>query len=164
MRTRRILLVLLIVACSRDEAPHVEPATATGTAAQPDTGPAAVVRAYVDAFNAKDLDAMIAKVAPDLVWMQLSGDSLEVGGRSADAFRQLLAGYVREVPAARSELQELHALGPWVTAHDQTRWNIDPASGDGQSSIAVYEVRSERIQRIWYYPAEPLRSNQPPER
>jgi enamine deaminase RidA (YjgF/YER057c/UK114 family) len=130
-------------------------AAAPAAPAARDTSPAAVIRAYVAAFNAKDLDAMMAHVAPGMVWLNVNGDSVSVGGRGVDAFRRLLAGYFREVPNARSELLDLRALGPWVTAHERTRWSLPTTGAGGQSSVVVYEVRGGRVQRAWYYPAEP---------
>jgi ketosteroid isomerase-like protein len=102
-------LVIAIVGASATDAQAVFPAVPQ------DTIPVAVVRAYVEAFNAGDLDSMMARVAPDMVWLHVSGDSLVVDGRGADAFRRLLDRYFREVPSARSELREVSALGPWVT-------------------------------------------------
>ncbi|MBK8246641.1 MAG: nuclear transport factor 2 family protein [Gemmatimonadetes bacterium] len=113
------------------------------------------MNAYVAAFNAKDLDAMMAHVSPGLVWLNVGGDSATLGGRGVDAFRRLLAGYFREVPTARSELLVVRATGPWVTTHERTRWSAPPAGAGGQSSVVVYEVRAGLVQRAWYYPAEP---------
>lgn len=120
-----------------------------------DTSPSAVVRAYVAAFNAKELDVMMAHVAPGMVWLNVAGDSATVGGRGAEAFRRLLASYFREVPTAQSELLEVRALGPWVTTHERTRWSTASSGAGGQSSVVVYEVRAGLVQRAWYYPAEP---------
>lgn len=121
-----------------------------------DTTPISVVRAYVAAFNAKDLDAMMTMVASEFVWMSVSGDSLTDVGRGVDAFRQLIAGYFRAVPSARSELRTIDATGPWVTTHERTRWDAAPAEVGGQSSLVVYEVRDGRIRRAWFYPSLPL--------
>jgi hypothetical protein len=130
-------------------------AQASAAVAPRDTNPVAVVRAYVAAFNAKDLDAMMAQVSPTMVWLNVEGDSVTVGGRGADAFRRLLASYFREVPNAQSELLDLRALGPWVTTQERTRWSTPSDGAGGQSSVVVYEVRAGRVQRAWYYPAEP---------
>jgi hypothetical protein len=106
----------------------------------------------VDAFNAKDLDAMMARVAPDVVWMNVVGDSVAVGGRGVEAFRRLLTGYVRDVPSARAELLEVIALGPWGTTHDRTRWSASPSGAGGQLVVVVYKLRAGVVRRIWYYP------------
>ena len=146
------LLVLLAFPVGRTAAVGAQPA-ARGPR---DTTPVAVVREYVAAFNAKDLGAMMGKVASDVVWMSVSGDSLTDVGRGVDAFRQLIAGYFRAVPSARSELITIDATGPWVTTHERTRWEASPGGVGGQTSLVVYEVRSGLIRRAWFYPSLPL--------
>lgn len=131
------------------------PAQPVALVAPRDTSPIAVVRAYVAAFNAKDLDAMMAHVSPGMVWLNVAGDSVTLGGRGVDAFQRLLARYVRAVPTAQSELLAVRALGPWVTTHERTRWSAPTAGAGGQSSVVVYEVRAGLVHRVWYFPAEP---------
>lgn len=147
----RATTILMMVVLGATDAP----AQAVAVVAPRDTNPSAVVRAYVAAFNAKDLDAMMAHVSPGMVWLNVEGDSVTLGGRGADAFQRLLAGYFREVPTARSELLEVRALGPWVTTHERTRWSAPTPGAGGQSSVVVYEVRAGLVHRVWFYPAEP---------
>lgn len=121
-----------------------------------DTAPISVVRAYVSAFNAKDLDAMTRVVASDVVWMSVTGDSLTDVGRGIDAFRQMIAGYFRAVRSARSELRQIDATGPWVTTHERTRWDASSSDVGGQTSLVVYEVRDRLIRHAWFYPSLPV--------
>ncbi len=122
------LLVLLAFPVGRTAAAGAQRAVLSPR----DTTPISVVREYVAAFNAKDLDAMIRVVASDIVWMSVSGDSLTDVGRGVDAFRRMIAGYFRAVPSARSELSKIDATGPWVTTHERTRWEASPAGVGGQ--------------------------------
>lgn len=148
IRATTILMMLVLGATDA-------PAQAVALDAPRDTSPIAVVRAYVAAFNAKDLDAMMAHVSPGMVWLNVAGDSTTLGGRGVDAFQGLLAGYFREVPSAQSELLAVRSMGPWVTTHERTRWSTPTAGAGGQSSVVVYEVRAGLVHRAWYYPAEP---------
>lgn len=99
---------------------------------------------------------MLRVVACEFVWMGVSGDSQTDVGRGIDAFRQLIAGYYRAVPSARSELRKIDATGPWVTTHERTRWDAAPGEVSGQTSLVVYEVRDGLIQRAFFYPSLPL--------
>lgn len=147
-----VLLLLLALPLGRT-------AAALGPRAAPsprDTTPISVVREYVTAFNAKDLDAMMGRVASDVVWMSVSGDSLTDVAHGVDAFRRLIAGYFGAVPSARSELVAIDATGPWVTTHERTRWDASPTTVAGQTSLVVYEVRDGLIRRAWFYPSLPL--------
>ena len=143
------LPVLLAVTVGRTATAGAQRAVASPR----DTTPIAVVREYVAAFNAKDLDAMMRVVASELVWMSVSGDSLTDVGRGVDAFRRMIAGYFRAVPSARSELRTIDATGPWVTTHERTRWDASPSGVGGQTSLVVYEVRDGLIRHAWFYPS-----------
>ena len=149
-RGRLILLGLLLL--GRTTAAGAQRAVITPR----DTTPISVVREYVAAFNAKDLDAMMQMVASDVVWMSVAGDSLTDKGRGIDAFRQLIAGYFRAVPSARSELRKVDATGPWVTTHERTRWDASSSGVGGQTSLVVYEVRDRLIRHAWFYPSLPV--------
>jgi len=151
MRTRFLLVLLALPVGSAATVGAQQ-----GTPSPRDTTPIAVVREYVAAFNAKNLDAMMGAVARDFVWMSVSGDSLTDVGRGVDAFRQLIAGYFGAVPSARSELLKVDATGPWVTTHERTRWDAAPGEVGGQSSLVVYEVRDGRLRRAWFYPSLPV--------
>jgi hypothetical protein len=148
IRTTTILMMLVLGATGAS-------AQTVASVAPRDTNPIAVVRAYVAAFNAKNLDAMMARVSPELVWLNVTGDSTTIGGRGVDAFRRLLDGYFREVPSSKSELMDVRATGPWVTTHERTRWNAPTGGVGGQASVVVYEVRGGLVRRVWFYPAEP---------
>ena len=149
-RVRFVLLLIVILG-------HSTAAAAQRVVSSPrDTTPISVVREYVTAFNAKDLDAMLMAVARDVVWMSVAGDSLTDVGRGIDAFRQMIAGYFRAVPSARSELIEIDATGPWVTTHERTRWDASSSGVSGQTSLVVYEVRDRLIRRAWFYPSLPV--------
>lgn len=149
-RGRLILLAILLFG-------HTAAAGAQRVVHSPrDTMPISVVREYVAAFNAKDLDAMMRVVASDVVWMSVAGDSLTDVGRGIDAFRQMISGYFRAVPSARSELRTIDATGPWVTTHERTRWDASSSGVGGQTSLVVYEVRDRLIRHAWFYPSLPV--------
>ncbi len=148
---RGCLFLLVILLLGRPAA-----AGAQRTVISPrDTTPISVVREYVAAFNAKDLDAMMRVVAREMVWMSVAGDSLTDVGRGIDAFRRMIAAYFRAVPSARSELTKIDATGPWVTTHERTRWEPPRSGVGGQTSLVVYDVRDGLIRHAWFYPSLP---------
>lgn len=153
VRWRLVLLVILLLG-------HTAAAGAQRARRSPrDTTPISVVREYVAAFNAKELDAMMRVVAREVVWMSVAGDSLTDVGRGVDAFRRMIAGYFRAVPTARSELIKIDATGPWVTTHERTRWEASSSGVGGQTSLVVYEVRDGQIRHAWFYPSLPVRAS-----
>lgn len=117
----------------------------------PDTSAAAVVRAYIDAYNAHDVEGVIALLAPDFTWLSVVSDSVQVEARGQAALRTQLLEYFRAIPTARSELDVLSVVGPWVSARERAHW-VAAAGPRSQASLSVYEVRAGRLRRVWYYP------------
>lgn len=128
-------------------------AQGTGAAPpKPDTSAASVVRAYIDAYNSHDIEKVLSFLAADFVWLSITADSVSVEARGVAAIRTQLAQYFRTIPTSRSELEEVSALGPWVSARERAHW-VGANGPRSQASLSVYEVRGGRLQRVWYYPA-----------
>jgi hypothetical protein len=143
-----LLVGMLLLAGARDMCAQVSPAPPS----RRDTTAGAVVQAYVRAYNAHDVDAVLSFLAPDFVWLSASGDSLTVEARGSAMVRTQLTGYFGQLPSARSELEALTVLGPWVSATERAHWT-GSAGPRSQAALSVYEVRGGLIQRVWYYPS-----------
>jgi hypothetical protein len=116
-----------------------------------DTSAATVVRAYIDAYNAHDIEKVLSFLAPDFVWLSISADSVAVEARGVAAIRAQLVEYFRAIPTARSTLEELSVLGPWVSARERAHW-VSASGPRSQASLSVYEVRGNQLRRVWYFP------------
>jgi hypothetical protein len=146
--SRALLAGTLLLAGARD----LRAQQATGMEVSRDTSAAAVVRAYLQAYNAHDIDAVLSFLAPEFVWLSAAGDSLTVEARGSAMVRAQLTDYFRQLPSARSELEALTALGPWVAATERAHW-AGSAGPRSQAALSVYEVRGGLIRRVWYYPS-----------
>ena len=110
-----------------------------------------VVEAFVAAYNRHDVAAMLELVDTGFVWLSLVGDSVQVETRGRDALKGGMESYFRSIPTARSTLESISSLGPWVSVRERAHWRT--ASGArSQAAMSVYEVRERRLRRVWYYP------------
>lgn len=115
-------------------------------------GALAVVEAQFQAFNRHDAAALAAGVAPDFVWLSVSGDSVAVEVRGRAEFERGMAAYFAEFPDVRSAMENAVVNGRFVAFRERVRWT--GKNGErSQSSLAVYEVEDGLIRRVWYYPA-----------
>lgn len=149
MSARRLVFIVGLLCLPTNEA-HAQ-SDAVPVAA-PDATALAVVRAYIAAYNAHDVDGVIRLLSADFTWLSLSGDSLSVEVRGASAVRSSLIRYFQDFPSAMSEIDGATALGPWVTLRERARWQ-DTAGPRSQAAISVYEVCAGLLRRVWYYPA-----------
>jgi putative hydrolase of HD superfamily len=111
------------------------------------TSPLAVVQAQLDAFNAKDIDALMRSYAPDAEQFALHGERLAQGH-----------GELRPRYIARFTEPDLHArllsrtvMGNIVTDLELITRNFPEGVGTLEM-LCIYEVVDGRIQRASFAP------------
>jgi len=111
------------------------------------TSALSVAEELVEAFNRHDPEAMAQQVATDfeLYYVDEAGASaLATKGR--DQLIEQMKGYFESQPSVKSTVLASIDGPVYVSFREQIV--------GGQSSLAVYEIRDQLIQRVWYYPAE----------
>lgn len=111
------------------------------------TQPLAVVQAQLDAFNAKDIDALMRTYAPDAEQFALHGERLAKGQEE-----------IRPRYVARFTEPDLHArllsrtvMGKFVTDLELITRNFPEGVGTLEM-LCIYEVENGRIQRASFAP------------
>lgn len=123
---------------------------AGGTAAPVD--PLDRVRSLMRAFNLHDAEAMATHFTDDVQWFQIDGQEITVEATGVEQVRKAMADYFEAVPSARSVMEESMVSGRYVIFRERAFW--EPSGRRTESSLAVYEMRGDRIHRVWYFPAE----------
>lgn len=109
------------------------------------SGPEAVVQRQLDAYNARDIDALMATYADDAELMEHPAKLLARGAKE-----------VRERQAARLREPNLHAalvnrMGMGNIVIDQEKVTRTFPEGTGRIElIAMYEVRAGKIAKAWF--------------
>ena len=104
--------------------------------------PAAVVQAQLDAYNAKDIDALMATYAPDAQQFTLHGPLLAAGH---DAIRPRYVARFAE-PDLHARLLSRTVLGNIVTDLEVVTRNFPEGKGSVEM-LCIYEVVEGRIAR-----------------
>lgn len=116
------------------------------------------VEAYARAFDARDLDALLALTHEDVEWSSLTGDRVAVETRGREALRASLEAYFRACPSCSASLEWVEGAGSRVAALEHASY--DTAEGRRtQQSLSVYEFEDGLVRRVIYFPSEPV----PPE-
>ena len=108
----------------------------------PTFDPAAVVQAQLDAYNAKDIDALMATYAPDAQQFTLHGPLL-AGGH--DSIRPRYETRFAE-PALHARLLSRTVIGNIVTDLEVVTRNFPEGKGSVEM-LCIYEVVDGRIAR-----------------
>lgn len=119
----------------------------------PDNDEHAIISAYTEAYNDRDVAAMSALMHPDIQWLAIEGDKVEIyADGKADLIAQM-TDYVASPAATTSSLGTPIADGPYLAVRETARWSQTDGTPAEQSALAVYEISGGLILRVWYYPA-----------
>jgi len=123
----------------------VAPVGETGSA-----GPYAIVEAYYQAVNRRDLLVLPAYVAPDVRWYSVIDGEwlLEVDSREdlAEAFETYFARF----PQTGARIEDWLRVGDSIAVRERTTWS-DGATNGGGERLGVFEVADGRIVRVTYF-------------
>lgn len=113
----------------------------------------AIVKAYVDAYNADDAEAMGELMHPDIEWLSVSGSSVEIVTSGKQELVSELRTSFNGKSTATSTLSGIGQTGGFVSTIETVSWMGVDNKDKSQSSLAVYEITDEGlIRRVWYYP------------
>jgi hypothetical protein len=107
--------------------------------------PATVVQRQLDAYNAKDLEALLATYAPDARQFELHGGLLAEGhAQMRERMRVRLAE-----PDLHAELLSRVAMGRIVVDHERVTRNFPEGKGT-MEMVCIYEVDGRLIRKATF--------------
>ena len=118
-------------------------------AAADDCGP---IPAFVEAFNAQDLDRMVALLHPKAGWHYLQGGEVFSEARGQAAIRASMEHYFRDHVDTRSAIGPCQRNGPFISTVETASWG-PPDDRRSQSAMAVYRLKDDLIREVYYFPA-----------
>ncbi len=112
-----------------------------------------LVRDFVAAFNARELDSMLSMVNEKVQWLNLNGSNVSVEAEGKSALRETMERYFQSCPTCKSSLEWIQTAGGRVTAMERATWSTKTGAR-AQRSLSVYEFSDGKILRVYYFPAE----------
>ncbi|MGD1019938.1 MAG: nuclear transport factor 2 family protein [Verrucomicrobiia bacterium] len=109
--------------------------------------PAAVVQRQLDAFNARDLEALLATYAEDAQMLEYPSKLLASG---AAAFRERYTARFQE-PNLYARLLSRTVMGSFVVDHEEVTRTFPEGAGKIRL-LMIYEVQQGRIAKAWSIP------------
>jgi putative hydrolase of HD superfamily len=111
------------------------------------TSPLAIVQAQLDAFNSKDIDALMRAYAPDAEQFSLHGERLAKG------HEEIRPRYVARFaePDLHARLLSRTVMGKFVTDLELITRNFPEGVGTLEM-LCIYEVENGRIRRASFAP------------
>lgn len=107
--------------------------------------PASIVQRQLDAYNARDIDALMATYAENVEHYEFPSTPVATG---ASEVRARLSVRLRE-PDLHARLLGRTVMGSLVIDHEIVTRNFPEGIGSIEM-IAMYEVSGDRISRSWF--------------
>ena len=112
------------------------------------------VKKFYAAYNAHDVEAMLACVEENIKWFSLAGDSIVIETSNREALREAMTSYFKSPSSPRSEVEAAMRSGSYLAVRERAFWKNKAGVEKSQFALALFEVRNEKIVRVWYLPAE----------
>lgn len=123
------------------------------TACQQAAAPHPVIVAHVDAFNARDFDAMERVEHPNIEWLTVKDSEITVDVSGRDTLTEVVRDYTESNPTVTGDLRDWSVNGNYVSVTETARWTAEDGLQKTQSALTVYQLEDGLIRRVWYYPA-----------
>jgi hypothetical protein len=107
--------------------------------------PEEVAQANIDAYNAHDVEALIATFSPSATFGQLGGRILLDGRGSMQRYYTQL---FHARPTLHCAVKQRTVMGPFVVELQEISGDDQP----GMQAMMISEVRDGRIVKVWYSP------------
>ncbi|MEO0420171.1 MAG: nuclear transport factor 2 family protein [Pseudomonadota bacterium] len=127
----------------------------TGMAAAQEVQPSElqVAVAYVDAYNARDLNAILALMHEDVEWLSIEGSETVAFASGKAELAAQMEDYLASPDATFSTVEGSVGNGRFVAVREVAHWTDDKGNSRSQAALAVYEIEGGLVRRVWYYPA-----------
>ena len=120
------------------------------------TGPEAIVQAQLEAYNARNLNAFLATYAEDAELFEHPSKLLASGMAE---LRERYAARFAE-PNLQALVLKRIVLGNFVIDHERVT-RMFPAGPGTLEAVAMYEVKGQRITRVWFIFGSPVLDPKP---
>lgn len=112
-----------------------------------------LVENFYSAFNAHDVEKMASFVSDDINVLYINKNTVVQDVKNIDMLKSSMTSYFSSIQSARSEIQNIMISGSYVSVHEKVSW-ISNGSVKSQFALGVFEIRNNKICRVWYYPSE----------
>lgn len=111
------------------------------------------IRAQTEAYNRRDLDALLAGLADDYESWEVGPDGPNCRARGRDQVGQALAAMFAASGYAQSSVEDVRAYGKLAVAVEVD--SFETAEGERtMRSLGIYEFRDGELRRAWSFPLD----------
>lgn len=113
-----------------------------------------VVLKFVDAYNAQNVDAMLALATDKLTWLYFKDNQLQVLTSGKTQMKEELLKDFKNKKGGRSEIRKMFALNDTVSVIEEAFWEKE-GELKSQCAVSIYRLAGNLIDSVTYYDSAP---------
>lgn len=114
-----------------------------------------IIQAYSQAYNDKDIGTMEALMHPNIEWVSISGNEIEVHVSGKATLSKEMQEWFKNPKLPKGSLRDWSLNGDYVGVTETAHWVSESGEEKSQSALTVYELKDNLVRRVYYYPQTP---------
>ena len=131
-----IFIALYLMGCTESNAPRAHP----------------LILAYSNAYNEKDINAMSALMHPDIEWVAIEGNEIEVHVSGRESLTTEMEKWFENPNLPTGSHRDWSINGNNVAVTETAHWTTKDGEKKSQSALTVYELENNLVRRVYYFP------------
>lgn len=112
-----------------------------------------LLRRQRDAFNRKDVEAMVADLTEDYSWYRVTPEGPVKAASGRNEVAERMGTFFKNVPYLGSTIDRSMVIGNYIVAEEKDSFQT-PDGPKTQVTLGVYEVVDGKIKRAWAFPVK----------
>lgn len=113
-----------------------------------------VAEKFVAAYNAHDIQGMMALAHNDIKYMFINGDEIYTETDGKAHLNRYLIPFFNSKPKAMSRIKSSHQSGDFIQLLEEAVSIDDQGKERSQCSFSMYQLKDEKIINVWYFDAQ----------
>lgn len=112
-----------------------------------------LLRRQREAFNRKDIDAMVADLSDDYAWYRVTPEGPVKAASGKAEVSERMEAFFKTVPYLGSTIDRSLVVGNYIVAEEKDSFQT-PDGPKTQITLGVYEVVDGKLKRAWAFPVK----------
>ena len=111
-----------------------------------------LIQAYSNAYNEKDIKSLRALMHPDIEWVAVNGNDIEVHVSGIETLAAEMEKWFENPDLPTGSHRDWSINGNNVAVTEIAHWTTKEGEKKSQSALTVYELENDLVRRVYYFP------------
>ena len=111
-----------------------------------------IIQAYSNAYNEKDIESLRNLMHPDIEWVAVKGNDIEVHVSGKEALAGEMEKWFESPDLPTGSHRDWSINGNNVAVTEIAHWTTKDGEKKSQSALTVYELENNLVRRVYYFP------------